>query len=116
MARTRALIATGALTAALAATPAAVAHTLDRREATREAWLALHDWAEYHERAGETLVEVDLTRRDCFRQSRHRFECQGAVDYEGDLGRICYRVRVTVRYASRTSHRVRTRVHGARCI
>jgi hypothetical protein len=60
---------------------------------------------------------VDLTRRDCDRRSRHRFGCTGSVIVENDEGylvAIYEPAAVRVRFASRHSYAVRTRVHSVR--
>jgi hypothetical protein len=106
------------LAAALAVTSVAAAHTLSPKTAAREAKAALRDWAEARERAGETLTDVDLTRRDCRGRSRHRSECHGSVEYEeNEYGttRLCFGD-VRVRFASLRSQQIRTRVYNTECV
>ena len=94
------------------------AHTMDRRTAANEGWLALSDWADEHEHWDEYVSDIDLTRRDCFRDTRHQWECIGGVDFsnteESYLDRFCTAT-VRVRYASRRSWRIRTRVFKVTC-
>lgn len=105
--------------AILTVAPTADAHTLNSSRAADKAWLALYDWADYRERYYETVTDVDLSRRDCTRFSRHRFECVGSVeystdpDYEYDDGTdVQYAVaNVRVRYAGPFSARLVTRVY-----
>jgi hypothetical protein len=110
-------------TLALTLATVAPAHTLSRAEAANEAWLAVDDYAESQERWFEVLVDVDLTRRDCLRFTRHRFECVGSFDYETIDGEVyddgttwmgCV-ADVTVRYAGSRSWRVLTRVYDVKC-
>jgi hypothetical protein len=82
------LIAVAAILTLLLSVPATEAHTLSKRDAANEAWLAAYDGAEEHERYNEFLVDVTLKRRHCFRESRHRFFCEGGwAEYESEEGR-----------------------------
>jgi hypothetical protein len=124
MRQNKRLTAIAILALATLGTPvAAGAHTMDRRTATAEAYLAAYDWAEHHEGVDESTTDVTVTRRDCSRINKHRWRCWPVKveftntslygDEAGDV-RECWG-QVTVWYASARSRQVRTRVSGMDC-
>jgi hypothetical protein len=68
----------------------------------------------------DTVVDVKLTRRQCVRFTRHRFECVAVVRYADtsdlqlDDPRRCVAT-VRVRFAGRRSWRIVTRVYDVEC-
>jgi hypothetical protein len=118
MRRVFCLIAFAAILTLLLSVPSAEAHTLSVRDAANSAWLAAHDWAEEHERYNETLVDVTFKRSQCFRESRHRFFYEwGSAEYVSDDGESARRclINVTVRYRSRRSSEILTRIGDTSC-
>ena len=112
------------LAAMFGAVASADAHTLSKYRAANAAYNALDSYAINSERYFEVLTGVDpVPTSDCFRMSAHRVDCLGSYEYEtlpdyeytdGSTYMPCL-AEITVRYPSRYSRSISTRVHDEEC-